>query len=292
LKISDYESKVSIVNHEIIIEYLEFIEIEQYSIQSIAVYRRILFIFFSEFTNSIPDITFDDVSMWTKRYEIGRSVRTTNLALSVLSSFFKYCISEHYLNTFPIKMDWYHDIPDSMPKYLDKFEHAKVRISAQNLPNIRDKAMVELLDSSGMRVGELNGLDIKDINLKDRTAFVLGKGNKERLANFTEYCGFLLEQVIKKLPPGNGPLFVSQRKTRLSIGGIQDVVTKVGIAADIVRKLHPHLYRHTFATDLVNKGADLQVIADELGHEDINTSAIYARVLDPEVISVYRRCME
>jgi len=168
----------------------------------------------------------------------------------------------------------------------------EAKLLAQRLSNIRDKAIAELFDASGIRVGELYGLSKNDINLKDRTAWVLGKGNKHRLANFSEYGAFLLEQVIIKLAPGNGPVFVSQRKGRLSIGGIQAVITKLGKAAKLGRKLHPHIFRHTFASNLVNKGADLQVVADELGHEKLKTAAIYGRVLKPEVLNVYRRCME
>jgi site-specific recombinase XerD len=292
MRLLDYESRINTGNHKMITEYLMILEIEQFSMRTVSAYRRILFLFFSEFKGSISDIKFEDVSIWLEKFKLGKAKRTVNQALSALSSFFRFCLTEHYLSKYPIKKSWFFKIPEAMPKYLDKFEHAKVRITAQRLSNIRDKAIAELFDASGIRVGELYGLSIHDINLKDRTAFVLGKGKKERLANFTEYCAFLLEQLIKELPRGNGPLFISQRKDRLSIRAIQHIISKLGVASNLVRNLHPHMYRHTFATDLVNHGADLQVVADELGHEDLATAGIYARILNPEVLSVYRRCMD
>lgn len=291
MKLSDYENRIRPENNQIITEFLEFLEFEEFSILTLSAYRRFIVIFFSEFKGNVSDVKFNDVSSWLKEYEIGKSEKTINLALSALASFFSFCLRERYLNIYPIKSSWYHKIPESMPKYLDKLEHAKVRVTAQKLSNIRDKAIVELFDASGIRVAELSALSKHDINLIERTALVLGKGKKTRLANFTEYCAFLLKQVMEKLPPGNGPLFLSQRNTRLSVRGIQWIISKLGKASNLDRNLHPHIYRHTFATDLVNKGAELQVVADELGHADLITAAIYGRVLKPEVLNVYHRCM-
>ncbi|KJR44983.1 Tyrosine recombinase XerC [Desulfosporosinus sp. I2] len=286
------DNQISPENYKMINEFLEFLEVEEYSTNTLNTYRRILITFFMRFKFSVSDISYKEVSTWLEKFEKGKSAKSINLTLSALSSFFKFCYNERYITRFPIKKIWFCKIGDSMPKYLDKSDHAKVRITAQRLSNVRDRAIAELFDVSGIRLCELHGLNKEDINLIERTALVLGKGKKQRLANFTEYCAFLLERVMNELPPGNGPLFVSLKKTRLCRRSIQYIIERIGRASNLGRNLHPQIYRHTFATDLVNKGADLQDVQDELGHASPDTTKIYARILQPEILNVYRRCME
>jgi integrase/recombinase XerD len=161
------------------------------------------------------------------------------------------------------------------------------------MTSLRNQVLVEFMLTSGCRVGEVNGINREDVNLESRSARVVGKGKKIRHVHFTDKCAVLLERYLKTSRMKTSPaLFVSATTgKRLSIRMIQKIVNEIGKGAGITTGLHPHRLRHTFATELLAKGADLSFIGDEMGHSDIGTTQIYARIPNREIVALYRKFM-
>jgi integrase/recombinase XerD len=159
--------------------------------------------------------------------------------------------------------------------------------------SIRNRALVEFLLSSGCRIGEVHLLDRQNVDLENRTALVLGKGNKIRQVHFSEKCALLLERYLALRTDKDPALFVTSlgKPNRLSKKWVQNHLRKIGKQAGLSGSLHPHRLRHTFATELLAKGAELSFIGDELGHSNLLTTQIYARLLNTEIIAKYRMYM-
>lgn len=190
----------------------------------------------------------------------------------------------------PIKSRWYPRIPKPMPKFLDKEDLAQTRYQSEKMSN-RNQAMVEFMLSSGCRVGEMHLLDCSDVDLENRSAHVLGKGGRIRKIHISEKCRILLERYLQSREQQVSALFVTSTGKRLGISAIQRIVKDLGEDAGLDTRLHPHRFRHTFATELLAKGADLEFIGEELGHSERSTTQIYARLPKRKIISLYRKYM-
>jgi integrase/recombinase XerC len=149
----------------------------------------------------------------------------------------------------------------------------------------RDRAILELLYASGLRVSELAGLDVEDLDRAELTARVTGKGRKERIVPF----GSRAAQALKRCLDGrdHGPLFVNARGGRLSTRSIRAIVRRAARAAGITRRVSPHTLRHTFATHLLDAGADLRAIQELLGHSRLSTTQRYTHVSADQLMRVY-----
>ncbi|SFC22939.1 integrase/recombinase XerC [Bacillus sp. OV322] len=158
-------------------EYLLSLKISNKAEATITKYRSVLERFFSECRFSLEEITSNHVQEWLNEFSQGKKTRTVDLFLSVLSSFFKFCLAEEYKKQFVIKKRWRPKIPQSLPKYLNEQEYARVKVESESL-SLRDRAIVLFLFSSGCRKSELTNLSIEDVELDRRTARVKGKGKK------------------------------------------------------------------------------------------------------------------
>ena len=151
----------------------------------------------------------------------------------------------------------------------------------------RDRAIVELLYASGLRVSELAGLDLDDVDPDASTVRVLGKGRKERIVPFGEAAARALEAYRAERGDTPGPLFQNRRGGRLGVRSLHTIVRTRARAAGITRRLSPHTLRHTFATHLLDAGADLRVIQDLLGHRRLSTTQRYTHVSADQLMRVY-----
>ncbi|WP_231607336.1 tyrosine-type recombinase/integrase [Fictibacillus sp. 18YEL24] len=212
--------------------------------------------------------------------------------ISILSSFYTFCVQEGHLEQSPIKKRWIPRCPKALPKYIEKNEVAKVRQQTERT-SLRNQAIVEFLLTSGCRIGEVHQLNIKDIDLENRIARVVGKGKKIRDVHFSDKCAVLIERYLdSRVKKPLSPLFTRLgNESRLSIAGYQKFLSDIGKRAGLSTSLHPHRFRHTFATELLAKGAELSFISDELGHKDMGTTQIYARLPNYVIISQYRKFM-
>ena len=255
-------------------EYLLSQKLENKAVATITKYRKVLEGFFRDCKIPIEGITSEDIRGWLNEYSVEKKPKTINLVLAVLSSFFQFCLEEEYTDRTVIKKRWKPKIPQSLPKYLDEYEYARVKRIAEQL-SVRNRALLLFLFSSGCRVSELTNLNMEDVNLEKRTAGVKGKGGKIRYIHFSEECALVLKDYLQgREYEATDPLFKNKFGNRLLGNAVRKVVKKVGINAELKQSFHPHCCRHTFATNMLARGADLQFIADEMGHSDLNTTRV------------------
>jgi site-specific recombinase XerD len=167
------------------------------------------------------------------------------------------------------------------------------------LNGLRDKAIIELLFSSGLRVSELVGLDRDHINLKRREFMVRGKGQKDRPIFISPEAALWIEKYLDKRQDNTKPLFIrysgnkkvdlSGNYHRLTARSVQRMVARNALLAGITKHVSPHTLRHSFATDLLMNGADLRSVQAMLGHSNIATTQIYTHVTDPHLKAVHER---
>jgi integrase/recombinase XerC len=153
----------------------------------------------------------------------------------------------------------------------------------------RDVAILELLYASGLRVSELSGLDLDALDRAERAVRVLGKGRKERIVPYGEHAARAVDTWLEIRGEHAGPLFTNPRGRRLTVRSIYTIVRRSARAAGITRPVSPHTLRHTFATHLLDNGADLRMIQELLGHSRLSTTQRYTHVAADQLMKVYDR---
>ncbi len=207
--------------------------------------------------------------------------------LGCLKSFFRYLQRERLIRVNPAELVLSPKLPKPLPNFLGEEEAAVIVGLPQgdSFIAIRDRAILELLYGSGMRVGELVDLNRDQVDLADQTVRVLGKGNKERVVLFGDFAGRALADYLKvqtELRVGDvkslaAPVFVSVRGHRLASRDVQRLV--VGLRKALKNnRVTPHTLRHSFATHLLERGADLRAIQELLGHESLTTTERYTHI--------------
>jgi integrase/recombinase XerC len=151
----------------------------------------------------------------------------------------------------------------------------------------RDTAILELLYASGLRVSELVGLDRGDVDLMELTVRVVGKGRKERIVPFGAAAARALREYLAARGPDAGAVFLNRRGGRLTVRSVHTIVRRQASAAGIVRRVSPHTLRHTFATHLLDSGADLRMIQELLGHGRLSTTQRYTHVGSDQLMRIY-----
>ena len=205
----------------------------------------------------------------------------------IFSSFFAWLEEEDYIIKSPIRRIHKVKTGTQVKEILtdENIEHLR-----DNCIKIRDLAMIDLLASTGMRVGELVKLDREDINFNERECIVFGKGNKERIVYFNARAKIHLQQYLSTRKDRNKALFVSLAKphNRLQISGVETRLRKIGRQAKIVR-VHPHKFRRTLATMAIDKGMPVEQVQKLLGHVKIDTTMHYAMVSQNNVKLSHRK---
>lgn len=264
-------------------------QVEGCSDRTIKYYKEIIDKFIDNFDKSIKQINTEEIRYYLSIYKEKSSCSSITIdnIRRVLSSFFSWLEDEDYIVKSPIRR--IHKIKTAIV--------VKEILSDENLErlrdeceNIRDLSLVELLISTGMRVGELVNLNINNINFEDRSCIVLGKGNKEREVYFDAKTKLHLKKYISKRNDENEALFVSLREPhqRLSISGIELIIRTLGIHSNI-NKVHPHKFRRTLATMAIDKGMPVEQVQRLLGHVKIETTMNYALVNQNNVKISHRR---
>jgi integrase/recombinase XerC len=151
----------------------------------------------------------------------------------------------------------------------------------------RDTAVLEILYATGLRVSELAGLDLDDVDRSQQTVRVLGKGRKERIVPYGSRAAGALAAYLEGRGGGAGPLFANRRGGRLGVRSLHTIVRRSAAATGITRRVSPHTLRHTFATHLLDAGADLRVIQELLGHSRLSTTQRYTHVGADQLMRVY-----
>ena len=216
----------------------------------------------------------------------GLSAATRERAISVLKGFHRFCIQEHLCKHDPTGALAYPKKPLKLPDVLsiEQVDALMETVPDDSALHIRDRAMLEVLYGCGLRVSELVGLDRERLYLDDGFLLVYGKGSKERMVPISGLAlswleRYLAEARVELYRPQKptGAVFLNSRGGRISRQSVHKIVAGAG-AAIKVPSLHPHTLRHSFATHLLEGGADLRAIQDMLGHSDIATTQIYTHV--------------
>jgi len=279
-----------------ILEYLEYLNyIKKHFLYTINNYRVDLIEFY-DFTNKkILDINRDVVNKYMQYlYDKNVSKKTIARRLSSLRSFYNYLyknnlVSKNYFNNIknPKK-------ENSLPKLVKDIDIDKMFL----IPNInnplgqRNLLIIRMLYATGVRVSELVNIKLSDINISDRTIKILGKGSKERIVvfgnNTKETLNLYLKDGRNKLNVSNvNYLFLNKNGNKLSDRYVRNIINDIIFKASIQLHVSPHMLRHTFATDMLNNGADLVSVKDLLGHESLNTTSIYTHVSDDKIREIY-----
>ena len=264
-------------------------QVEGCSNRTIKYYSEIIEKFINSFDKSIKNITTEEIRSYLSDYKEDSSCNATTIdnIRRVLSSFFSWLEDEDYIVKSPIRR--IHKIKTSSV-VKETFTDENLEKLRDQCNNIRDLSLIELLISTGMRVGELVNLNINDINFEERSCIVFGKGNKEREVYFDAKTKIHLKKYISKRNDSNDALFVSMRNPhqRLSISGVELIIRKLGINSNI-NKVYPHKFRRTLATMAIDKGMPIEQVQKLLGHVKIETTMHYAMVNQSNVKLSHRK---
>jgi len=234
-------------------------------------------------------------SFLLRRYlaELHKCNQRTSIArkLSTLRTFFRYLVREGRLASNPAEGLSSPKLNRYLPKTLSVDEATALmeRGYGNTLLDLRDRAIVELFYSSGLRVSELTGLDVGALDLRENLVRVLGKGRKERIVPIgrKSHEALLAYLEARNLPDAEAPLFLNARGGRLTPRSVQRNLKNRLIKAGIIKDISPHALRHSFATHLLDGGADLRAIQELLGHASLSTTQKYTQVSVDQLMSVY-----
>ena len=281
-------------------QFLEYLEIEHgRSLKTVAAYDRYLTRFFKFAANAmqVEDIDAELVRryrLWLNRQPAapGETIKknTQNYHLIALRTFLKY-LGRRGLEVLPpssielAKLSA-RELNLITPEGLERLlkAHAQPTELGQ-----RDRAIFELLFSTGLRISELCNLDRESVNLESDEFSVRGKGGKTRVVFLSPQAKEALKIWLDKREDMAESLFISQRETRLTPRSIERIIKRYAIASGIMKSVTPHTLRHSFATDLLRNGADLRAVQLLLGHPNISTTQIYTHITDRELRSVHQR---
>jgi len=238
---------------------------------------------------SIPQITTEDLRIYITYYQDTRksSKVTIDNIRRILSSFFAWLEDEDYIIKSPVRR--IHKVK-SATTIKETYTDENLECMRDNCDELRDLALIDILASTGMRIGELVLLNREDINFEERECIVFGKGSKERLVYFDARTKIHLQNYLQSRTDTNKALFVSLKKpfNRMSIGGIEVRLREMGRRLGI-NKVHPHKFRRTLATMAIDKGMPVEQLQKLLGHQRIDTTLQYAMVKQSNVKIAHRR---
>ena len=284
------------MNHEVK-KYLDSLEFEKkLSKNTIKSYQNDL----DEFSNTIKkellSLTKEDIlSFLEKLTQEGKSATTKAHYFTVIQSFYNFYLEEGVISKNPCENLKSPKIPKKIPKYLTYEEVDKLlNMPLNTIYDYRTKAMLELLYATGMRISELLSLRHTNINFENDSVLVEGKGGKERIIPFNETTKYYLKLYLEDYRPSlikhhkdYEELFLNNRGTPMTRQGMFKLLKQTAIKASIQKEISPHILRHSFATHLLNNGADLRVIQELLGHSDISTTQIYTHVSKEHIKKEY-----
>jgi len=264
-------------------------KVEGCSEKSLKYYQNTIEALLHKLDKRVTDISTNDLRFYLSGYqETKKSSRVTmDNIRRIFSSFFTWLENEDYILKSPVRRIHKVKTAKTVKEILSDEEIETLR---DNCKEIRDLALVEILCSTGIRVGELVKINRDDIDFHERSCIVTGKGNKEREVYFDARAKLHLKQYLDNRSDTNNALFVSLSKPhlRLSIGGVESVLRKLGIKSAI-SKVHPHKFRRTLATMAIDKGMPIEQVQKLLGHVKIDTTLHYAMVNQANVKIAHRK---
>ncbi len=281
---------------KLINDFLKYLEVERhYSEHTIISYKTDLEEFNEYLGNkNIKDTDYKFIRdyltyMFDKKYE----KKTISRHISTLRSFYKYLLEEKIIKKNPMTLISNPKLDKKLPNFL-YYDELEILL---NIPDrsttlgLRDALILELLYSTGIRVSELINIKLKDINRSDKKILIMGKGSKERYVLYGEVLDNLLDVYLSnsrsKLNKNSDYLILNKDGNQITDRGIRLIISKILKKGEIDYHVSPHTLRHTFATHMLENGADLKSVQELLGHENLSTTQVYTHVTNERLRSVY-----
>lgn len=278
-------------NNNFLNMFLASKDIEGCSSRTLKYYQDILSKFIKYIDKSIKDITTDDIRIYFSFYKENSTCNAVTMdnIRRVFSSFFAWLEDEDYILKSPVRRIHRVKTATVVKETLTDENIEKLR---DGCLHIRELVIIELLISTGIRIGELVNLNITDIDFEDRSCIVLGKGNKQREVYFDARTKIHLKQYLNTRTDNEEALFVSKIKPyhRMTISAIESIIRNLGKNMNI-KKVHPHKFRRTMATMAIDKGMPIEQVQKLLGHTKIDTTMHYAMVNQANVKFSHRKYM-
>lgn len=281
------------MNNQIILDFKNYLELERnYSSNTVSSYINDLSNFNIYIKKDLRTVSPIDIQNYLKHIN-NLSTRTIAHNLSSLKSFYNYLEKMEVINYNPINEVEHPKLEQKMPTVLSLEEVSSLLdIKVENEFNARDKAILEMLYSSGIRISELTNMELSNLDIDACLIRIMGKGSKERIVPLGDYAIDALTEYInnhrEKLNKKNSSyIFLNNRGGKLSRQFIFKTIKNYAIKKGIKKNISPHTLRHTFATHLLKNGADLRIIQELLGHENLSTTQIYTHLSNEKLKSSY-----
>ncbi|GMB08470.1 integrase/recombinase XerC [Thermolongibacillus altinsuensis] len=283
--------------------FIEYLQIEKnYSEYTIACYKRDIGEFFEfmqrEKIEKLEDVTYSDVRLFlTELHTKKQASRSIARKISSLRSFYKFLLREKIVQENPFALASLPKREQKIPQFLYKEELESLFLvnDLNTAIGQRNQALIELLYATGIRVSECCNIQLSDIDFSLSTILIHGKGNKQRYVPFGSYAKEALEryisdgrkQLLKKAKVPNHYLFLNFRGNPLTPRGVRNILDEMVEKASLSLKISPHVLRHTFATHLLNEGADLRSVQELLGHAHLSSTQVYTHVTKEHLRNIY-----
>ncbi|MCR4562853.1 MAG: tyrosine-type recombinase/integrase [Bacilli bacterium] len=287
--------------------YLDYLsKIRQYSPNTVDSYQRDIDKFFAWLERN--EYQFDQVDRLTIRDFLSEelansiSIRSCQRRITALRGFYDYCVDQQIIKINPFLTVKTPKKPVRYPEVLNDTQvDTLIRENAKRSDHLmlRDQAILTLMLASGMRASEVVGFTLNQVDFRRRTINVLGKGKKYRLVPFTEEAKGWMERYRDELRPqlkskgdalkNNNEFFLSDRGAKLTVRGLEYILDHICEVTASSMNIHPHELRHTFATDILERGASLRYIQELLGHSSIDTTTIYTHISTKKMVDDYQK---
>lgn len=240
-------------------------------------------------------VTYQDIRDFISYlYDLNYNNKTISRNISAIRSFFKFLKTNNYIDNNPCTLISNPKLEKRLPKFLN-FEDTNKLLNAfdnNNFIGLRNSLILEILYSTGIRVSEITNIKLNDISMSDKSVVITGKGNKQRIVYFGTLCLNLIDMYLKKSYPilnvnNSDYLILSKRGKKINDREIRNIVDYAAKIAGIEMKISPHVLRHTYATHMLNEGADLRSVQELLGHENLSTTQVYTHLTNEKIRNVY-----
>lgn len=281
--------------------YLDYLKYQKnYSDYTIENYHRDILEFFDYLDREVLDyksVVYSDLRFFLMYLKDEKKDKNSSIdrKLSSLRGFYQYLANEGVVSNNVFSLLNGPKKEKKLPRYFEynELESLFEVCDLSNALGQRDRLILEMLYATGVRVGELVSIKVFDINFSSRTILILGKGNKERIVPYGDYCEEILKLYLKdgylSLNNQNSPyLFLNARGGKLTERGVRYLLEEIIKKTSVQKNISPHMIRHSFATHLLNQGCDLMTVQKLLGHESIKATQIYTHVTTDRLRSVYQ----
>ena len=282
-------------------QFIRYVQIEKnFSLHTVREYHSDLIEFFSfldsEGIENITEVDYIHARLFvTKLYDEQKARTSISRKISSIRSFFRFLNREHHIDDAPFRSLYHPKKEERLPSFFYEEELAELfeKNKGTEPMQIRNMALLELLYATGMRVSECVAVELRDIDFHYSIIRVMGKGRKERIIPFGQYAHDALVHYIEQVRPqlmknkNHQKVFVNMRGGELTARGVRYILSEMIEHASMHTKIYPHMLRHTFATHLLNNGADMRTVQELLGHANLSSTQIYTHVTKEALRKTY-----